>query len=42
MHSSTRVSLANLRDAEYVTIGLCTRGVLDEYHADFLATLDPT
>lgn len=41
VHSSARVSLANLRDAEYAAIGRFTRRVLDEFHADFLATRDP-
>ncbi|MGP5496700.1 bifunctional aspartate transaminase/aspartate 4-decarboxylase [Corynebacterium flavescens] len=35
--ASARVSLANLTEAEYVSIGRFTRTVLDEYHADYIA-----
>jgi aspartate 4-decarboxylase len=33
--SSARVSLANLTDIEYASIGKFTRQVLDEYYQDF-------
>lgn len=36
--TSARVSLANLTDAEYVSIGRFTRRVLDAYEKDFLRT----
>ncbi|MDR3483048.1 MAG: bifunctional aspartate transaminase/aspartate 4-decarboxylase [Burkholderiaceae bacterium] len=35
--TSARVSLANLTDIEYASIGKFTRQVLDEFHQDFLA-----
>lgn len=34
-HPSARVSLANLREHDYKSIGECTRQVLDEYHAEW-------
>lgn len=34
--TSARVSLANLTDHEYASIGRFTRQILDEYHQDFL------
>ena len=35
VHRSTRVSLANLDEADYVRIGECYRKVLDEYYEAF-------
>jgi aspartate 4-decarboxylase len=34
--TSARISLANLTDFEYISIGKFTRQILDEYHVDFL------
>ncbi len=34
-HPSARVSLANLREHDYKSIGECTRRVLDEYHQEW-------
>ena len=39
LHSSARVSLANLTEVEYSAIGRFTRQVLDEFHADFLKSV---
>jgi aspartate 4-decarboxylase len=36
--TSARISLANLTDAEYASIGKFTRQVLDEYYVDFKKT----
>jgi len=37
--TSARVSLANLTDVEYATIGKFTRQVLDEYYQEFKKVL---
>jgi aspartate 4-decarboxylase len=34
-HPSARVSLANLRENDYIAIGKCTRKVLDEYYQEW-------
>jgi aspartate 4-decarboxylase len=40
--TSARISLANLTDSEYASIGRFTRQVLDEYYIDFKKTLAAT
>ncbi|MGD0471899.1 MAG: bifunctional aspartate transaminase/aspartate 4-decarboxylase [Candidatus Velthaea sp.] len=40
--TSARISLANLTDSEYASIGRFTRQVLDEYYVDFKKTLAAT
>ena len=34
-HPSARVSLANLREVDYLTIGRTIRRILDEYYEEF-------
>ena len=41
LDASARVSLANLTEAEYKSIGAYTRQILEEYHHDFQASRSP-